>query len=141
MSFYSINAEETSERAKLEDRVSAETGTVRAKAVRTVRLCVQSDPLVGVKLFKMRILSNLITHTLKDCPQKEPWGVSIRSEVKLLAECLKNSPYREQLVVHSTDFKEERKRLQALADSGKTPDQVNIDPDLKKLLSEALKVK
>jgi hypothetical protein len=36
----SINAEETNERAKLESRVSLETGTVRWKALRTVRLAV-----------------------------------------------------------------------------------------------------
>jgi hypothetical protein len=59
----------------------------------------------------MRILSNLITHTLKESSAKEKWGRDIQTEVKLLASCLKNSPYREQLVMHSSDFKEERKRL------------------------------
>ena len=75
----SINAEEKSEKALLEGKVTNETSEIRAKAVRMLRIAVQSDSLVGVKIFKMKLLSNLITHSLKQAP------TTIESDIYLLA--------------------------------------------------------
>ena len=93
-----MNAEEKSEKALLEGKVSRETSELRAKAVRMIRLAVQSDPLVGVKIFKMKLLSNLITHSLKHVNEQSDM---IEKDITLLANALKESEYREQLVHHS----------------------------------------
>lgn len=75
--------------------MTKETSEVRAKALRILRVAVQSDSLVGVKIFKMKLLSNLITHSLKQAPP------AIESDIYLLARALLTNEYRDQLVHHS----------------------------------------
>jgi hypothetical protein len=75
--------------------VTKETSEIRAKALRMLRVAVESDSLVGVKIFKMKLLSNLITHSLRLAPSE------VESDVYLLAKALVKSEYREQLVHHS----------------------------------------
>ena len=85
-----------SEKAKLDGRFSNETSELRVRAVRLIRIAIDSDPLVGVKLFKLKILSNLITYTLKEATSiKNEHGDIIRSEIKQLTESFKRNEYRE----------------------------------------------
>jgi hypothetical protein len=43
---------------------SKETVDLRLKSLQTIRMLIEIDDLVGVKLFKMKILSNLIIHII-----------------------------------------------------------------------------
>ena len=36
---------------------------LRFKAIETIRILVEKDELMGVKFFKLKILSNLLVHT------------------------------------------------------------------------------
>ena len=73
-------------------------------------MCIESDDLVGVKVYKMRLLSNLLRHTL--LIEKEP---KFKEEIMLITKAFLNSKYREALLTESSDFKEEKKRLQSVA--------------------------
>ena len=105
---------------------SKEVTDVRLKSLRMLRILIETDDLVGVKLFKLKILSNLITYTLKDSSQQTA------SEISNIAKAFNRNQYREQLVTHSADFKEERKRLEALASNSK--DYPYIDSGLRQVL-------
>ena len=124
--FYSINAEDPEDVRNMQavpGLRSTETVDLRLKSLQTMRKLIEADDLVGVKLFKMKVLSNLITHIL---PQNVQPGVkndqfkdSTYSEVQKIAECLSSNVYREQLLKHSQDFKEEKKRLEAIVKESK----------------------
>jgi hypothetical protein len=43
---------------------SKETVDLRLKSLQTIRMLIEIDDLVGVKLFKLKILSNLIIHII-----------------------------------------------------------------------------
>lgn len=63
-----MNAEETDEKKKLSGVISKEVLELRLKALQTIRFLIQQDDLVGVKLFKLKIISNLLQHTLVASP-------------------------------------------------------------------------
>lgn len=70
-------------------------------------LVIQADDKVGVKLFKLKILSNLLTHTLQEnLNDKE-----MEDEIKRIVLHFRNNQYRETLLTQSEDFKSEKKRL------------------------------
>lgn len=85
--------------------VSADVEMLRAQSLHMLRVLIQTDELVAVKLFKLKILSNLLTYTMKGSTEKST------SEIKLIVEAFARNQYREQLVNYSQDFKDERKRL------------------------------
>ena len=74
---------------------------VRVKSLETLRTLIESDDLVGVKLFKIKILSNLITHIIPANvtpgvpPAKDSFRELTYREVTRIVEALKNNKYRE----------------------------------------------
>ena len=74
---------------------------VRVKSLETLRALIESDDLVGVKLFKMKILSNLIAHIIPSNvtpgvpPAKDSFRDLTYREVTRRVEALKNNKYRE----------------------------------------------
>ncbi len=51
--------------------LTKETLELRHQALKTIRLLIESDALVGVKMFKLKLLSNLILHTLADSANQD----------------------------------------------------------------------
>ena len=70
-------------------------------------MLMEIDDLVVVKLFKMKILSNIITHIIPANitpgadKSKDSFKEQTYLEVIKIIDALKNNKYREQLVVHS----------------------------------------
>lgn len=50
--------------------VSADVEMLRAQSLHMLRVLIQTDELVAVKLFKLKILSNLLTYTMKGSTEK-----------------------------------------------------------------------
>ena len=86
---------------------SKETVDLRLKSLQTLRMLMEIDDLVGVKMFKMKILSNLITHIIPanitpgTDKSKDSFKEQTYLEVIKIIDALKNNKYREQLVMHS----------------------------------------
>jgi len=74
---------------------------LRLISLRIIRELVERDEKVGVKFFKMKLLSNLITHTLKDLEGSEP-------EISELSNLFLKNKYRTTLLTESQEFKEEK---------------------------------
>ncbi len=70
-------------------------------------MLIEIDDLVGVKLFKMKILSNIINHIIPANitpgadEAKDSFKEQTYLEVIKIIDALKNNKYREQLVMHS----------------------------------------
>lgn len=82
-----------------------------------LRKLITSDDLVGVKMFKIKLLSNLVNHTVREnvSASDKAVGEGTYAEVLAIVRAFKENQYREQLLVHSSDFKEEKKRLEKIA--------------------------
>jgi hypothetical protein len=105
---------------------------------------MQTDDLVGVKLLKLKILSNLLTHTLSAATSspysEDPSHPSkLRNEIMGIILTFKANKYRPQLVEVSQDFIEERRRLNAIA-MAKPCEAPQIDDEIRKLLKEILQI-
>jgi hypothetical protein len=86
---------------------SKETVDLRLKSLQTLRMLMEIDDLVGVKFFKMKILSNIIIHIIPSNitpgadKSKDTFKEQTYYEVIKIIDTLKNNKYREQLVIHS----------------------------------------
>jgi hypothetical protein len=58
------------------------------------RKLIEADPLVGVKFFKLKLLSNLIKHTLQDNLHDKDF----LQEISLLLQAFLHNQYRETLL-------------------------------------------
>lgn len=59
-----------------------------------LRILISMDDLVGVKLFKLKILSNLLTHTLREAVANSK-NLQVIEEIKLITEAFLKNQYRE----------------------------------------------
>lgn len=75
----------------LTPRRTKEVQEVRDKSLHLLRVLIEKDDLVGVKLFKLKIMSNLITHHLSDPKVTK----NCREEVKMIVEAFLRNKYRE----------------------------------------------
>jgi hypothetical protein len=89
-----LNAEEQDERAKLslkQGEVSDTVKELRVKALRMLRVMIGEEELVGVKLFKMKLLSNLLSYTYPPVSERGVYEMQMRREISLIVEHFLNN--------------------------------------------------
>ena len=65
---------------------------LRLKSLHILRVLIESDDLVAVKLFKLKLLSNLLTHTLREGVSKSYLNKeAIQNEIKLIGLAFKGN--------------------------------------------------
>ncbi|CDW86427.1 UNKNOWN [Stylonychia lemnae] len=109
-----------------------ESQELKYQALKTLRHLMQQDPLVCIKFMKLKILSNLIIHTLQD-------DRSTEEEIIKIIQSFKDNQLRQKLIKESQDFKEEYKRLEGISKKEKC-DFIKISPEMKKILTECLQI-
>ena len=98
---YSLNAQDSDSVRELHLRpgepFSQETSELRLKSLQILRKLITSDDLVGVKMFKIKLLSNLVSHTLRENVSASDKTVAegTYSEVIAIVRAFKENRYRE----------------------------------------------
>ncbi len=76
---------------------SQETFALRLRSLQILRKLITADDLVGVKMFKIKLLSNLVNHTLREnvSASDKAVGDSTYAEVLAIVRAFKENQYRE----------------------------------------------
>lgn len=72
---------------------------------------MESDPLICVKFLKLKLLSNLLTHTLQD----NQTDAEVVQYVSKIVETFAKNKYKDALLDESQEFVEEKNRLLKIA--------------------------
>ena len=105
---------------------------LRPTVLRTFSHLMAHNDEVCVKILKLKLVSNVLTHFVVDA---SPESVDVRTEVKDLLLTVSKCKHWGTLLTKSEQFKPEKKRLELLASS------TQLDPELKDQLQKMLKSK